>query len=89
MQNEAAFMSAVDKRTSPKILRQKCHYCGHLLATHTDRDCFDLLAARVRELEAAIDKAMRETASDPDNGWCRNATIILSAALKPRSARET
>lgn len=33
--------------------------------------------ARVR---VAVDKARRETASDPDNRWCRNATIILNEA---------
>jgi hypothetical protein len=30
---------------------------------------------------AAIDKAQRETASDPDNRWCKNATIILDEAM--------
>ena len=38
---------------------------------------------RVRALEETVDRARRETASDPDNRWCRNATIILNAALAP------
>jgi hypothetical protein len=34
----------------------------------------------VEELRLAIDKARRLTASDPNNQWCRQATIILNAA---------
>ena len=49
----------------------------------------DAAAHRVRALEGAIDKARRETASDPDNRWCRNATVILNAALALRAPRET
>jgi hypothetical protein len=36
---------------------------------------------RVEELRSVIDKARRLTASDPDNQWCRQATIILNAAF--------
>ena len=32
-------------------------------------------------MRGAIDKALREVASDLDNRWCRNAHIILTAAL--------
>ena len=44
----------------------------------------ELTQAEEREAKwrAAIDKARRETASDPDNVWCRNATIILDAAIR-------
>lgn len=37
----------------------------------------------VSRLQAGIDKARRLTASDPDNPWCRQATIILNALLVP------
>ncbi len=33
-------------------------------------------------LRRAIDAARRETASDTDNRWCRNATIILNDAAR-------
>jgi hypothetical protein len=37
--------------------------------------------APIEELRSAIDKARRLTASDPNNQWCRQATIILDAAF--------
>lgn len=43
---------------------------GHMAAS-------EATLARVR---GAVDKARRETASDPRNRWCRNATIILNEA---------
>ena len=47
--------------------------CAYIVQLERERD------ERLR----VIDGARRETASDPDNRWCRNATIILNAALKP------
>jgi len=36
-----------------------------------------------------VDQARRETASDPENRWCRNATILLGAALRARATGES
>ena len=38
-----------------------------------------VIIARLREL---IDKARRFTASDPDNEYCRQATLLLDLAMK-------
>ena len=40
----------------------------------------DALPTR-EEIVWMLDKARRETASDAQNRWCRNATVILDAAL--------
>lgn len=39
------------------------------------------LLALLREMRVVIDRAMRETASSPEDRYARNATIMLSAAL--------
>lgn len=36
----------------------------------------------IRRLRKDIDMARRITASDPDNVWCRQATIVLNEALR-------
>jgi hypothetical protein len=36
---------------------------------------------RIQELEELIDRARRLTASEPDNTYCRQATILLNYAL--------
>ena len=36
---------------------------------------------KMEELLFRVDQARRETASDPANVWCRNATTILDAAI--------
>ena len=46
------------------------------------------LKTRLAALREAADKARRETASDPENRWCRNATILLNAALAAEARRE-
>ena len=38
-------------------------------------------SAREKELLSVIDRARRITASDPDNVWCRQATIVLDGAI--------
>ena len=55
----------------------------HLEECHTRATAAEL---RGRALSEAINKARRETASDPNNRWCRNATIILNVALTPEGS---
>jgi hypothetical protein len=56
-----------------------------------DRIVKEALAEQSRtisRLRGLIDKARRNTASDPDNIWCRQATIILNQALATTAATE-
>jgi len=44
-------------------------------------DACDICGGKISVFQL-MDRVRRITASDPDNVWCRQATILLDAALK-------